>query len=365
MQRFYVWWMCLLPGLFYAINVNAQVLNINNVPFQPKEYVCYRTDSGIEVDGHLNDADWQKVPWSDDFVDIEGDKRPAPAHRTRVKMLWDERYLYFAVEMEEPHVWATITEHDAVIFHDNDFEIFIDPNGDTHHYLEYEVNALGTTWDLMLTKPYRDGGSVINSWEIAGLKQGIVIDGTLNDPSDTDKYWTLEVAIPLRVIAEAGKRRFNPDGDWLRVNFSRVQWLTRIENGAYIKLTNEKGKLLPEQNWVWSPQGVIDMHRPETWGFVRLSPLKAGAGIDTAKLSPDEKVKWALRQVYYRQRDFHHQHGRYASLKELNMKQISVDGVLLTPQLFVFGRSFAAALPSTSGKGTIWIRNDGLTWFEN
>ncbi len=24
----------------------------------------------------------------------------------------------------------------------------------------------------------------------------------------------------------------------------------------------------PEDNWVWSPQGVVDMHRPEKWGEV-------------------------------------------------------------------------------------------------
>jgi hypothetical protein len=75
-----------------------------------------------------------------------------------MKMVWDDEYLYVAAEMEEPDIWATLTERDSVIFHDNDFEVFIDPDGDTHAYYELEVNALATAWDLMLLKPYRDGG---------------------------------------------------------------------------------------------------------------------------------------------------------------------------------------------------------------
>ncbi len=63
-------------------------------------------------------------------MDIQGDAEAerAPRFRTRAKVLWDENYLYIAAELEEPHVWATLTNHDfAVIFHDPDFEVFIDP----------------------------------------------------------------------------------------------------------------------------------------------------------------------------------------------------------------------------------------------
>ena len=71
--------------------------------------------------------------------------------------------------MEDPHVWATITARDAVIFKDNDFEIFLDPDGDTHNYYELEVNAFGTEWDLLF-KPYHDDNKVvIDSWDIPGL----------------------------------------------------------------------------------------------------------------------------------------------------------------------------------------------------
>lgn len=42
----------------------------------PKTYVCYRAAEPIAIDGHLNDAPWKSAPWTDLFVDIEGDLKP-------------------------------------------------------------------------------------------------------------------------------------------------------------------------------------------------------------------------------------------------------------------------------------------------
>jgi hypothetical protein len=116
--------------------------------------------------------------------------------RTRAKILWDDQYLYIGAELEEPHIWATYTQNESVIFHENNFEIFIDPSGDTHNYYELEINALGTRWDLLLTRPYRNGGLPITAWDIAGLKTGIHLAGTINQPADTDTLWSVEIALP-------------------------------------------------------------------------------------------------------------------------------------------------------------------------
>ena len=113
-------------------------------------------------------------------------------------MLWDDDCLYIAAELEEPNVWATLTKHDSVIFQDNDFEVFLDPDGDGHLYAELELNALNTTWDLLLTKPYKDGGRAIDAWEITGLRTAVHVDGTLNDPRDRDRGWSIEIAWPWK-----------------------------------------------------------------------------------------------------------------------------------------------------------------------
>jgi hypothetical protein len=249
-----------LVKLFIALS--AAVLFAQD---QPKTYDCPKTTSPIRIDGRLDDAAWKSAPWTDFFVDIEGAAKPLPRHKTRAKMLWDNEYFYVAAEMEEPHVWATLTQHDSVIFHDNDFEVFIDPNGDTLEYYEFEINALNTGWDLFLDKPYRHGGKASNAWEIPGLKTAVHIDGTLNNPADKDRGWSVELAFPWKVLAEHAHKAAPPrHGDEWRVNFSRVQWQLRVVDGKYQKVPNTK-----EDNWVWSPQGLINMHIPEKWGRVR------------------------------------------------------------------------------------------------
>lgn len=232
----------------------------------PRTYECKRTETPPRLDGSLDDPRWQSAPWSTDFLDIQGTAFPKPRYRTRFKMLWDDRFLYFGAELQEPDVWATLTQHDSVIFHDNDFEVFIDPNGDTLEYFEFEINALNTSWDLFLPKPYRAGGKADNSWEIPGLRTAVKVKGTLNHPGDRDQGWSVVMAFPWAAFGERARMPLPPHpGDTWRMNFSRVEWRSRPD----ARLKTEK-----EDNWVWSPQGVIDMHRPERWGYVRFASAK-------------------------------------------------------------------------------------------
>ena len=240
-------------------------------------------------------------------MDIEGSKKPTPYHKTRMKMTWNDKGLYIAAEIEEPHIWATLKKHDSVIFQDPDFEVFIDPDGDNFLYGELELNALNTTWDLLLPKPYKDGGMALNGWEIIGLKTAVQINGTLNDPTDKDIGWNVEIFWPWEGLKELTRKSIPPkDGDQWRINFSRVEWETKIQNGKYIKTPGK-----PEYNWVWSPQGVIDMHRPESWGYLQFSTKSSGM-VDFKK---DEKrgIKKYLHEIYYAQRDFHKKNGRFTS----------------------------------------------------
>lgn len=230
----------------------------------PARYECAFCTKPPPIDGCLDHDQWDAAPWTDDFVDIEGGDKPKPRLRTRAKMLWDKEFLYIGAEMEEPHVWATLTEHDSVIFHDNDFEVFIDPDGDALRYFEFEINALNTGWDLYLERPYRDSGTADNSWEMPGYKSAVQVKGTLNDPSDVDEGWSVTLALPWSAFAAQGGMSCPPNpGDVWRINFSRVEWQVEIVEGRYVKVPGMK-----EDNWVWSPQGVVDMHQPEMWGYV-------------------------------------------------------------------------------------------------
>ena len=265
-----------------------------------KNYTAYKTIDIIQVDGQPNEASWALAKWTDSFIDIEGAK--TPRYHTQLKMLWDDKYLYFLAKLEEPHVWGDISKRDEVIFYNNDFEIFIDPDGDTHNYYELEINALNTAWDLFLTKPYRNGPKVIDSWDIQGLQSAISVNGTLNNPNDTDQGWMLEVAIPWKVIAEASIYSKPPVNEFWRLNFSRVNWDFDLVNNKYQRkkdsLTN---KYLPEYNWVWSPQGVINMHEPEKWGYVYFAEEKVGGKKADFEIPKDEHIKWYLYELYRNQ----------------------------------------------------------------
>ena len=327
----------------------------------PRGYVCYLRSRALQIDGRLDDEAWQDASWSDRFVDIEGARKPAPALSTRVKMLWDDQFFYLAAELIEPHLWATLTAHDSVIFQDNDFEVFIDPNGDNHEYYEFEINALGTGWDLFLPRPYKDGGKALDAWEIPGLRSAVHLDGTLNDPRDTDRSWSVELAFPWNVLAETARRPSPPrDGDQWRVNFSRVQWMLDRSSGAYKKVAG-----VAEHNWVWSPQHVIDMHRPESWGYVQFSTGQPGA----ATFRPDSShgARHWLHQVYYAQQTYRKVHQRFASgLDELKVPSAS-DPVLGDARMRSTDHAFEASIELRRPGGTpfrVYIRQDSLVWAE-
>lgn len=320
--------------------------------------MCYKSDTPIIIDGKIDDKSWQDAGWTDSFVDIEGNLKPKPFFDTKVKMLWDENYFYFGAYMEEPHIWGTLTARDAVIFYDNDFEIFLDPDGDTHNYYELEVNALETEWDLLLLKPYRDQGRVaVDSWDIPGLITKVHIEGSLNNPNDQDEYWSVEIAIPWKALEECAPSFHPNEGDQWKVNFSRVQWDLVITGNGYEKTDSR------EYNWVWSPQGLINMHYPEMWGLVQFTESIVGTKQVEIGSNELDQIKWALRQIYYRERYYFDAHQRYtASLKELELRESPVGNVPWPPSISLTPSGWEAFMKWEHQ--WVFIRKDGKVWVE-
>ena len=286
-----------------------------------RHYVCYYTAQQPVIDGSGNDLVWQQARWTEDFADIEGDIRPKPSQRTRAKMLWDSTYLYIYAELQETDLWGTLHQHDTVIYEDNDFEIFLNPDNTTHRYFELEINALGTVMDLFMNKPYRNGGKALLSWDSQGLLSAVKTNGTLNHPGDVDQGWSVEMAIPLGSLSFWGDRPVKDGSQW-RINFSRVEWDRDVRDGQYLVRTNPAtGWRLPEHNWVWSPQGIIDMHAPEKWAYLQFSTH--GGGMDTVAfvVPADAGAREMLWMLYGAQQKYLRQHGHYAnSVAELGMK---------------------------------------------
>lgn len=353
------------PGLFSQA-ASPETFPVPRIPFSPPNYVCYRSSAPLKIDGNLDERDWRRAPWTEDFVDIEGEARPKPRLRTRVKLLWDDDYLYVGAELEEKDIWATLTERDSIIYQDNDFEVFIDPDGDSHGYYELEINALGTVWDLLLVRPYRDGGPAVHAWDIKGLKAAVKVNGTINRPGDRDKNWLVELAFPWEVLKEcSGDKKLKPEGgDQWRINFSRVEYRVNVRDGRYEKAKDPAtGRPLAEENWVWAPTGLINIHYPEMWGYVQFSGKRAGEGRENFELTLEQDASWILRQIYYKQRDFYSRQGRYAeSVEELGLKEQRLEGYPWPPLIRTTWELWEARWPRDDGKIILCIRQDGRLW---
>src|SRR5690606_3296816 len=218
---------------------------------------------------------------------------------------------------------------------------------------------LNTVWDLFIVKPYREPAPVLDSWDIQGLKSEVHIEGTLNVASDEDKFWSVEVAIPWEVIKEANIHNEIPEEEFWRINFSRVNWDFDLDEGTYSRAKDEKGNFKHEYNWVWSPQGVINMHEPEHWGYVYFSGKPPGETVEF-KIPDDEKIKWELYRLYRAQKAYKGSNGRWAKdLSEINGEILSVEDRKIQPKLEVHKTGWNIWVESPFTKATLYIKEDG------
>ncbi len=304
----------------------------------PRQYIAYRSDvvnisstteaqePAITIDGNLDKPFWQDVPWTEDFVDISTDT--PPSQRTMVKMRWDDEFLYVGARMEETDVWATLQEENSVIFHDNDFEIFVDCEGSNHNYKEFEINAFGTTWTLLLNRPYDDGGgedskrvNPVNGYDMSPFIRSatkVYPSDAINRPDIRNTHWTAEVALPISKLMERNELAKRPkDGHQWRINFSRVQWGFIVnEKGEYEKKPCCQSCAVPgtaaEDNWTWSPQGRVAMHLPERWGILQFSSSTSPRNNEAEKVYYKEwNVRCCAMALYYAEKEYYNKEGKY------------------------------------------------------
>ena len=216
------------------------------------------------------------------------------------------------------------------------------------------MNALATPWDLLLMKPYRDGGPAINAWEIAGLQVGVDVAGQPEQARRSRSRLERRARAALGAHSRRPPRRIvRPrPGDRWRVNFSRVQWQTDRRAGQDRQAAPAgSSEPLPEDNWVWSPQGVIDMHVPERWGYVQFGATASALDPAPAMVDTNERLKWALRLLYYRQRDYHRTRERYATtLEELGADRVRVPDLTFRPALRTTDSLYEITAPGDGGR---------------
>ncbi|WP_149275687.1 carbohydrate-binding family 9-like protein [Pareuzebyella sediminis] len=255
--------------------------------FEIPDYRAYRTSHKPKIDGKLDEEEWQLAPQSSNFRDlISGGET---IHDTRAAVLWDDDYLYVGYWIEEPNLQASITERDGLIYQNNDVELFI---AGKDAYYEFEINAYGTIYEVFFIweEAYKKGGydalkgfgpeepgrREFNGvgykthprglrigfwkWDLEGLQSAVFTDGTINDDTDRDRGWTVELALPwssLAILAKGDGRSIPPQHkDTWRMDFSRFNQYKEAEPAK------DSG------GWAWSPHGIWDSHVPECFTFI-------------------------------------------------------------------------------------------------
>jgi hypothetical protein len=247
-----------------------------------------RASGPVVVDGRLDDTAWAGAEESARFVDLIAG---TPTFRdTRVKLLWDDVNLYVGYRIEEPRVRAMLTRRNDPIYTENDVEFFI--AGDDAYY-EFEINARNTVYEVFFIweasyekagfarlpefartnlKDFNGVGFVHHprgrrlghfDWAFPGLRTAVHVEGTLNDDTDTDRGWTVELALPWdgirRLFPSGGRSIPAKEGDEWRMDFSRFN------------TAKEPAPAKDSGGWALNPHGIWDSHIPECFARVRFT----------------------------------------------------------------------------------------------
>jgi hypothetical protein len=164
---------------------------------------CRRTSRPIKVDGVLDEAEWKAAEVVSAFS--AGGRRPSRS-KTSVRFLWDDKYLYFAAEMEDHDLYADVKERNGMTWLNDVIELFLKPSETKLGYYEFQSNALNTPLEVYM--PSRGAGGWQRSGPISrlGLQTAVKLDGSLNNWDDDDKGWTAEWRIPWTAFKSAGGR---------------------------------------------------------------------------------------------------------------------------------------------------------------
>lgn len=203
--------MTMYPGLLAMACLGAAATDA------PPVYSCPRVDRAPVIDGRLDEAVWQVCPPVRLVLSTTGE----PASRETVaRMCWDDSSLYIGFECEDTDVWGTLVNRDDLIFTEEVVEAFIAPDCDLVRYYEINVSPRNTVFDAFIVNPddWNPGDGTDYGWNCEGIRTAVIVDGTLDDRTDIDRGWSVEIAIPF---AGLGRSTPRPGERW-RANLYRI-----------------------------------------------------------------------------------------------------------------------------------------------
>lgn len=195
----------------------------------------------IVVDGKADEAAWANAASTGPFVDV-GSGRSAADYPVRgeAKLLWDDEHLYALIEVKDADVVGHFTDKGAqpkewtvtgqpMTWTKDTAEIMIDPDGDGDgkDYYELQINPQNRgfhsqfdSYNAPKTEPQGPFGH--EDWD-PKMKSAVVVHGTIDQPSDKDQGYTVEVAIPWSSFVKGAKQLPPKPGDAWRMNFYAME----------------------------------------------------------------------------------------------------------------------------------------------
>jgi hypothetical protein len=222
----------------------------------PRQYIVHRLQPGerIDIDGQLDDDAWSTVNWTEPMEDIAQSLYPGlsipDSYATLMKVRYDADFLYIGAKYFQSFTWATLTGHNDKLtggfapYSNDDFEVFLDPSGTTHGYVEYEMNARNATYDILWREPFGPDG-----------------------PERGNSSWYSRFGV----------------SDVLRTKLPKPGWATR------------------EMTWTMGPPGTPGGLRTATDLSYALGGMDDGSGggyIDPLSPPPPERPYWTLELAF-------------------------------------------------------------------
>ena len=216
----------------------------------PPVYTCPKVDCAPKIDGKLDDPAWKLAPEVTFVLAATGE---AATKHTTARMCWDDECLYIAYDCADTDIFATMTKRDDWIWREEVVEAFVCPDCDLRHYFEINLSPLNTVFDAHIVNEGTGPSTGTQyAWTCEGLRTAVVVDGTIEDRTDTDRGWTAEYAIPFAAL----KRSTPKPGERWRLNLYRIDLYPE-----------------PKEFQAWSPTLVTPpaFHIPKRFGTVFFS----------------------------------------------------------------------------------------------
>jgi hypothetical protein len=160
---------------------------------QKPRYEVHRAVAPITIDGNVQTAEWAAAGPALELI-FPWESQTGPKQKTHARLLWDDDSLYVAYENEDIDITARAQGKDEFVYKDDTVELFLNVQpAQTEGYYCLEINALGTIMDYICVS-----AKYYIRFDMEGVRAGIKIDGTLNNSTDHDRGWSLELAVPWK-----------------------------------------------------------------------------------------------------------------------------------------------------------------------